>query len=170
MRPFPGELKRSPVGYHPYLLNDEQEAWLRDTFPVTENRRIVKAMGLTWPSLYRIVRALGITKSEEGLAAIKKRQGEDHHHLNHHFRLLHMSGQASDRCTNIRIKAFTKKQVHCRHRAATLYGYVVFNGYDLRDHDTDRYTIYYDDNTRRSTRFEATCQRYGLKIEEYKEL
>ena len=81
-----------------------------------------------------------------------------------------MSGQASDRCTNIRIKAFTKKQVHCRYRAATLYGYVVFNGYDLRDHDTDRYTIYYDDNTRRSTRFEATCQRYGLKIEEYKEL
>ena len=170
MRPFPGELRRSPTGYHPYILDAEQEAWLREIFPVTENRLVEKAMRTTHPTLYKLVKALGIVKSKEGLASIKKRQGETHHHINRHFRLLHMGGQANDRCTNIRIRAFTKKQVHCRHRAATLYGYVVFNGYDLRDHDTDRYTIYYDENTKRSARFEATCQRYGLKIEEYKEL
>lgn len=166
MEPFPGTLKRAPDGYHPYVLNKKQEAWLRATFPVTENRIVEKTMGVTHPTLYRIVSQLGIRKSAEGMKAIMQRQHIDHKRMNRHNRLLLLSGHHPDRCTNIRATAYTKKQVHCRHRAVNLYGYVVYNGHALHDGDDERYKIYYNEETRRSARFERTCRKHGLTIEE----
>jgi hypothetical protein len=166
MTPFPGTIARSPDGYHHYILNDEQKAWLRDTFPVTENRLVAIAMGITYPTLYRIVSSLKLVKSEEGKKAIQKRQCEDHARMNRHHRLLMLSGHHPEKCTNIRVTPFTKLQINCRNRAVTKYGYMVYNGFDLRDDDADRYKIFYNKDTRRSARFEATCRKYGMTIEE----
>ena len=166
MEPFPGKLRRAPDGYHPYVLNEEQEAWLRATFPVYENRLVEKAMGITHPTMYRIAHQLGIAKSEEGLRAIKQRQAESHHQMVKQERIRLMSGYRSEKCTNIRAQPYTKLQAHCRYRAVNKYGYMVYNGYDLRDGDDERYKIYYNEETRRSAMFERTCRKYGLTIEE----
>ena len=42
---------------------------------------------------------------------------------------------------------------------------MVYNGYDLRDGDDERYKIYYNEETRRSAMFERTCRKHGLSIE-----
>lgn len=169
MEPFPGILKRSKTGYHPFVLNREQKRWLRETFPVTENGLITKAMSITKPTLKRLVHELKLQKSPEGLAAIKKRQGEYHRILNNNERRRLMSGHTQEKCGNIRIRAYTKKQVHCRHRAVSLYGYIVYDGMAMSDHDPDRFKIFYDEETERSAKFESTCNRYGLTIEKMKE-
>ena len=57
-----------------YLLNEEQRDWLRQWFPVTENRRLAKAMGTSESTMHRFARELHLTKSEKGLKAIKRRQ------------------------------------------------------------------------------------------------
>ena len=73
MKPFPGTVTRQGQGGR-YTLTDEQKEWLRQWFPVTENRRLVKASGLTSSTLHRLARDLGLTKSEKGMRAIKRRQ------------------------------------------------------------------------------------------------
>lgn len=57
-----------------YLLNEEQRDWLRQWFPVTENRRLAKAMGTSESTMHRFARELHLTKSEKGMKAIKRRQ------------------------------------------------------------------------------------------------
>ena len=166
MTPFPGTIHRSTDGCHKYILNDEQEAWLRATFPVTENRAIAYAMGITYQTLYRIVHSLGLKKSEDGMKAIRQRQCNDHARMNRHNRLLMMSGHHPPKCTNIRTKPYTRNQTICRSRAVHVHGYMVYNGFDLRDDDDERFKIFYNEDTRRSARFEATCRRHGLTIEE----
>ena len=169
MLPFPGTIKRAKTGYHPVVLNREQKRWLRETFPVTENRLVEKAMGITHPTLYGRVKEMKLKKSAEGLQAIKQRAADNHRLQNKHERLMLMSGQPQEKCGNIRIRAYTKKQMHCRHRAVALYNYIIYPGKSMAEHDPDRWKIFYDDETQRSARFEATCQRYGLTIEEMRE-
>lgn len=169
MRPFPGIIKRGKTGYHPVVLDRDQKKWLREVFPVTPNPLIEREMGITHPTLYRLVKLLGIKKSPEGMKAIMKNAADNHRLQNKHERLRLMSGQRQEKCGNIRIKAYTKKQIHCRYRAVSLYNYIIYPGTELKDHDVDRYKIFYDGDTQRSARFEATCQRYGLTIEEYKQ-
>lgn len=59
---------------HRRVLNDEQREWLCRWFPVTENSRLAKAMGVSLYKLHDFTRKLGLTKSEAGLRAIKRRQ------------------------------------------------------------------------------------------------
>lgn len=59
---------------HRRVLNDEQLAWLRRWFPVTENNRLCKAMGISYFKLHEFARENGLTKSEAGMKAIKRRQ------------------------------------------------------------------------------------------------
>lgn len=170
MEPFPGILKRSKKGYHPITLDREQKRWLRAIYPTTENRVVEKAMGITHPTLYRIVREMNLKKSAEGLQAIKQRAADAHARRNKHERLRMMSGLEQTKCGNIRMRAYTKKQSHCRHRAVTIHNYIIYPARVMKENDPDRWKIFYDDETQRSARFEKTCQRYGLEIEEYKEL
>ena len=56
------------------------------------------------------------------------------------------------------------KQMNHRYNAVKKYGYVVL---DLRHPDSDpsdRWLIYYDNDTRRSTRFERNLLRDGFKV------
>ena len=59
---------------HRRVLNDEQREWLCRWFPVTENNRLSKAMGISLYKLHCFARELNLTKSEAGLRAIKRRQ------------------------------------------------------------------------------------------------
>lgn len=37
MKPFPGEVRKDyTIKCHPYVLTDDQEEWLSETFPMTE--------------------------------------------------------------------------------------------------------------------------------------
>lgn len=72
--PFPGTLTRSEKGCHPYILTSEQEAWLCKWFPEVENGRLMKLSGMSHGTLHRFARALKLTKSEEGMRKINKRQ------------------------------------------------------------------------------------------------
>lgn len=59
---------------HRRVLNDEQLEWLRRWFPTTENKRLAKAMKISLFKLHEFARENGLTKSEAGMKAIKRRQ------------------------------------------------------------------------------------------------
>lgn len=161
MPPFPGAMQKIVSKSHPYTLTTEQQAWLAETFPVTENRRIMEMMGISYPTLYKLAHGLGLRKSKEGLEAIHRRQCAEHKRVNRHHRLLLMSGQKITRCTNLRVQPYTKRQIDIR-RSALDRGYLLDE--DISEGSPGRYAIYYDDETSRSARFEETCKRYGLKV------
>lgn len=73
MTPFPGTT--TTTGPHRRItLTPEQEEWMRLWYPMTENRRLIKASGLSHSTFHRFAKQLGLKKSEEGFKAIKKRQ------------------------------------------------------------------------------------------------
>ena len=149
---------------HPYTLSDEQKAWLAETFPVTKNREIMKAMGVSLPTLHKIANELGIKRNEDGMKAIRQRECEEHKRINRHHKLLLMSGLKITRCTNLRQQPYTRRQIDIR-RSALDRGYLLDE--DISEGSPGRYAIYYDDETPRSARFEDTCKRHGLRVEKY---
>jgi len=165
MIPFPGKLNRATRS-HPYTLTAEQEAWLKATFPTTENTVIAKAMGISYPTLYYMAKRLNLEKSREGLRAIHIRQGQQHSSMNRHERLRIMSGEKSARCKNVRAMPYTHQQVSIRHKALQR-GYILPTNPD--DHSPDRYTIFYDDETKRSSTFEANSKTKGFIFQNEKE-
>lgn len=74
MKKFPGEVEMTKGKVHRRVLNDEQLAWLRRWFPMTENKRLAKAMKISLFKLHEFARENGLTKSEAGMKAIKRRQ------------------------------------------------------------------------------------------------
>jgi hypothetical protein len=161
MPPFPGAMQKIVSKSHPYMLTPEQQAWLAETFPITENRRIMEVMGISYPTLYKFAHQLGLSKSAEGLKAIHIRQCEQHKQINRHHKLLLMGGQKLTRCTNLKVQPYTKRQIDIR-RSALDRGYLLAE--DISEGSPGRYAIYYDDETSRSARFEETCKRYGLTV------
>jgi hypothetical protein len=77
MKRFPGTIERGGHNHREIILNEEQEAWLFRWFPVTENKRLAKAMGVSMEAMRNYAHRLGCEgKSEAGMAAIRKRQGK----------------------------------------------------------------------------------------------
>jgi hypothetical protein len=77
MKRFPGTIERGGKNHREVILNEEQEAWLVRWFPVTENKRLAKAMGVSMEAMRNYANRLGVKgKSETGMAAIRKRQGK----------------------------------------------------------------------------------------------
>lgn len=72
IKPFPLPLCKGAFGK--ISLSPEQEAWMREYFPLIENPRIMEATGLSNSTLHRIAREFGLVKSEEGMRGIKHRQ------------------------------------------------------------------------------------------------
>ena len=74
MKPFPGKLeRRDDLNGGPYVMTDEQLAWFRKWFPVTENARVAAAMGVGQSFVHRIARKEGLKKTAAGLKGIMKR-------------------------------------------------------------------------------------------------
>ena len=135
---------------------------MAETFPVTENRKMMEVMGISWPTLHKLAHELGLRKSEEGMKAIRQRTCDEHKRINRHHKLLLMSGHKITRCTNLRQQPYTKRQIDLRHSALDR-GYLLDE--DISEGSPGRYAIYYDDETPRSARFEETCKRHGLRVE-----
>ena len=77
MRQFPGTIERGGKNHHEAILNEEQKAWLVRWYPVTENKRLAKAMGVSLDAMRSYARRLGVKgKSATGMAAIRKRAGK----------------------------------------------------------------------------------------------
>ena len=77
MKRFPGTIERGGKNHREVILNEEQEAWLVKWYPVTENKRLAKAMGVSLYAMRKYAYRLGVNgKSEAGMAAICKRQGK----------------------------------------------------------------------------------------------
>ena len=77
MKRFPGTIERGGKNHREVILNEEQEAWLVKWYPVTENKRLAKAMGVSMEAMRNYARRLGCDgKSETGMAAIRKRQAK----------------------------------------------------------------------------------------------
>ena len=75
MKPFPGELGKEKRGSRWFLvLNEDQKAWFVKWFPVTENKRLAKAIGVCISTVQKFASELDIRKSEAGMKAIKRRQ------------------------------------------------------------------------------------------------
>lgn len=68
---FPGELVKIK---NKYEYSDEQKAWLFKYFPIVENHILLRVSGMTHSALHRFARKYGLTKSEKGMKAIKRRQ------------------------------------------------------------------------------------------------
>ena len=83
MKPYPGTTEMTHGKVHRLVLNDEQRAWLCQWFPTIENKRLAKAMGISLYKLHCFARELGLTKSEAGWRAIKRRQTKAMAKANH---------------------------------------------------------------------------------------
>lgn len=83
MKPFPGIVEMTKGKVHRRVLNDEQREWFCRWFPVTENCRLAKAMKISLFKLHDFARKLGLTKSEAGMKAIKRRQTKAMAKTNH---------------------------------------------------------------------------------------
>ena len=228
MKPFPGELRKEKRGSRWFLvLNEDQKIWFAKWFPVTENKRLAKAMGVCISTIQKFASELDIRKSEAGMRAIKRRQtaamlkanirnGCYDRKRGHPISEATMAGNRRrweeqrlgiredsaakmkrenpkkyaewmrkkseerkelirkekmrvvyglERQTTLKavvLKPYTRSQIHHRHMALE-YGYLLDE--DCREGTTGRYTIYYDDQTHRSERFEKNCIANGFTFE-----
>lgn len=227
MKAFPGIVEMTKGKVHFRVLNDEQREWLCRWFPVTENYRLAKAMGISLYKLHCFAREFGLTKSEAGLKAIKKRQSKRmaktcekngcyDRKRGHPPSAATMDGvrrrweetrqglretpaqmlkrtnpkkykewmekRSQERRESIRkermriiyglerktrLKAvvmtpYTRSQTAHRHNALKK-GYLLDE--DCREGQPGRYVIYYDDDTKRSERFEKNCIADGFRFE-----
>jgi len=85
--PFPGTLmkdwvvrpyktKSGNTAYHrqqAWVLTDEQREWFCKWFPEVENKRLMKASGMSNATIYVFAHKFGLKKSEEGMRGILKR-------------------------------------------------------------------------------------------------
>lgn len=77
MKKFPGVLGHGGGGNHRQIVfTEEQIEWLKKWYPITENRRIAKEAGISIESVRKYARLNGLSKSEDGLRAIWKRQNK----------------------------------------------------------------------------------------------
>ena len=74
MKPFPVTVEKTNENNPTMHLNDAQCEWLCRWFPMTENKRLAKAMGISLYKLHCFARELNLTKSEAGMRAIRRRQ------------------------------------------------------------------------------------------------
>lgn len=228
MNKFPGVLKHGGGNHRQIMFTDEQIEWLKRWYPVTENERMAKAMGISADSVLKYARLNGLSKSEKGLKAIRKRRGKRmartferlgfydakrghapseatiegnkrrwqdvrdgkrkdpisfvRQNEPERYKLL-MERKAENRKEMIRkeklrilyglerktslnvvvMKPFTRSQIAHRHNALAR-GYLLDE--DCREGQTGRYTLYYDEQTKRSEKFEENCIKDGFEIKE----
>lgn len=228
MKRFPGTPQRGGRNHRTVILTPEQEQWLRDNYPTTENARLARAMNCSIESMRAYARRLGIKeKSEAGWRDIRKRQVKKALKTNnrngcydrkrgHPVSEATLEGnrkrwadiraglrelpqetakrrdpdawQASlkkrsenrkklieqekrrliyglERKTTLKtvvMTPYTCSQTH--HRCNALKrGYLLDQ--DCSEGQPGRYVIYYDDETQRSSKFEANCIADGFRFE-----
>lgn len=227
MKPFPGKCEMTKGKVHRRVLNDEQREWFLHWFPITENARLSKAMGISEYKVHEFARELGLTKSEAGMRAIRKRRDRAAAKTNErngcydrkrghppseatrqgNLRRWEETRQGLRDCPITTLKKRNPKkfketyekirQTHQenfrKERLRMMYGLdrktrltiVLLNPYkpsqlahrysalrrgylldeDCSEGSPGRYVIYYDDETKRSAKFEENCIKDGFTFQ-----
>ena len=155
--PFPGTLTRSTTLGTPYVLTDEQEAWLRRWYPVENNAVLAHMMGTSCQTFIRIAKKRGLKKHME---AYSKRMSEIQLKIVESERRRDRWGLPRRTTYHLPWKAYTKKEIRRRWNAKRKWGYIP------GDKVEERYVIFYDENTRRNKKFETYCIKAGFEIKE----
>ena len=158
--PFPGTLMRDTVLGTPYLLTEEQEAWLCKWYPIESNAVIAKMMGTATLTIIRMAQRRGIKKDME---AFRQRSREIQLKIVESERRRDRWGLPRRTTYHLRNKLLTPKEIKRRWKAKQR-GYIVA---DARSEEgwRQRYTIWYDEKTRRNKNFETYCKRAGFEIQ-----
>lgn len=214
---YPVPKRRSEKGPMEFYLTPELEKEFRRLFPVTMNRRMMELFGISFSTLQRFKRELGLVKNEttirKKLAKQVKKICED----NGYYDSLR-GKQPSEQCRqaihekfasgwhpmksmkaknprkykktlqrrseerkaliakekkhirwglsqstglHLPFDIFTRSQVSHRHNALKR-GYLLG---DMAEFSGERYTIFYDKDTKRSPRFEQNCINDGFRFQ-----
>ena len=152
------------------VLTPEQEAWLRDTFPVTASHEVCRKLGVSMRTLYRLVRELGLKKDSDYLRHMEQRFQKGHNSwapldeqgrlnrkksmsdkMKNHFRIDRARAHFGlERLTRLHVIAEPRKKTSDRH-------YLKSRGYIL---DEVNIIAYWTPETRRATRLEAAPRRF----------
>lgn len=200
-----------------YYLTPELEKEFRRLFPTTMNRRMMELFGISFTTMQRFKRELGLQKndtiirkklakqvkkicedngyydtkrgkapSEACIEATRKRYAEGYHPLKElrqknprRYKMIckrrserrkaliakekrHVSwGLSQSTSLHLPLDVFTRKQIYHRHNALKR-GYVLGDKYEFSG---ERYTIFYDNDTQRSPRFEQNCINDGFRFQ-----
>lgn len=227
MTKFPGEVLRYGGSNGTKIhLTDEQREWLALWYPVTENAKLAKAMGIYVDKVRKFAREYGFSKSEKGLKAINLRRVKKATRTNEKngcydrkrgksvsaatiegqrkrwqkikagdldSPIVHLLKTDPKRYADLLIKkSKERKETICKEKTRMIYGLerktklkvVVLNRYtqsqthhrcsalkrgylldtDCSEGSPGRYTIYYDEQTERSKKFEENCIKDGFLI------
>lgn len=146
-------LSRRP-GSTEYVLNAEQEAEFRRLYPTTPSHRLCLIFGISRTTQLRLANALGIEK--DMCSMIRERLRKERQRL--------QLGMKQHTMMHIPLYKYTASQIFHRTKASR-YGYIPG---DYHEDSGERYTIYYDSNTRRSPRFEQGLRDCGFTVKEKK--
>lgn len=184
MEKFPGVLKKDR---HRWVLTEQQQAWLERWYPVTVNRELCQALGISKKSLWLIAEKLNLRKSAEGAFKIRgeavarcwarlktenpeayKRKGTRHSTLlkNLYKKEVRrqMMGLTRETRWHVVMNCYTVSQRDHRYRAFKK-GYLLPERRDIEN----RYVIWWDEDTERSAMFERNLAKDGFTVERYEE-
>lgn len=163
MENFPGILTKSQTLGTPYILTDDQKAWLERYFPIQSDKDIAKAMGCAYMSVRRRAKKMGLVKDRVVMGQRYSKAQKD---------ILESERKrvrwCLERRTKIYIpnKKYDHEQLRRRWYAVKKFGYILADDYS--DDGGHRYVIYYDQTTRRNKMFEKYSKKHGFKFEEWK--
>lgn len=214
---YPVPKRRSEKGQMEYYLTPELEKEFRRLFPITMNRRMMELFGISFSTLQRFKRELGLVKNEttirKKLAKQVKKICEDNGYYDslrgkqpseqcrqaihekfasgwHPMKAMKAKnprkykktlqrrseerkaliakekkhirwGLSQSTGLHLPFDIFTRSQVSHRHNALKR-GYLLG---DMAEFSGERYTIFYDKDTKRSPRFEQNCINDGFRFQ-----
>lgn len=208
--------KHARAGVMELYLTPELEKEFRRLFPITMNRRMMELFGISFSTLQRFKRELGLEKNETiirkklakkvkkicedngyydslrgkapsdaAIEATKKKFAEGFHPMKalkknprkykkicqhrSEYRKAQIAkekkyirwGLSQNTNLHLPFEIFSRKQVSRRHNALRR-GYILG---DRAEFSGERYTIFYDDDTQRSAKFEQNCIADGFRIQ-----
>ena len=171
MRLYNGTIARTKRGL---VLTPAQEEWLREVFPTNPSKAIAEVLGVTTRTLARMARVRGIEKDARYLTECQNRSRATAAEIRRnaelsveHRKKISHAVRESFRRDRVRKTIglqplhnfyipevnFTRSQHAGRCNAVRKYNYLL--DYPTPASGIERYTIYYDEQTERSQRFEA---------------
>lgn len=135
-------------------------------YPVTVNRDMCQALGISKRSLERIKGRLGLSKGAEGMKKTREEAGRLCSATERNLRKAEvrrqMMGLTRKTRWHVVMNKFTISQKNHRHQAL-IKGYILPDGHDLKN----RYVIWWDEDTKRGERFESNLARNGFVVKRY---
>lgn len=177
MKAIEGTIARGRCGL---VLTEAQEEWLREVFPTNPSKAIAEVLGVTVRTITRMARVRGLDKDAqyltECLNANRARAAELRRNQQwsaEQKKKISSAVRESFRRDKVRKTIglqplhnyyipevnFTHSQHSGRYNAVHKYNYLL--DYPTPASGSERYTIYYDEQTERSLQFEAWQSRHN---------